>query len=88
MDCFPIFYSFVRIWSGATAIYLYRFKKRARRDVTFAFASRALPGPRFLFLDAENHLIADEVQRTGQSIALPSTHAKSRNALSSSMPQP
>ena len=58
------------------------------RDVTFAFASRALPGPRFLFLDTENHLIAHEVQRTGQSIALPCTHAKSWNALSSSMPQP
>ena len=33
--------------------------------MTFAFASRALPGPRFLFLDAENHLIADEVQQYG-----------------------
>jgi hypothetical protein len=35
------------------------------RDVTFAFASRALQGPRFLFLDVENHLIADEVQQYG-----------------------
>ena len=33
--------------------------------MTFAFASRALQGPRFLFLDVENHLIADEVQQYG-----------------------
>ena len=44
--------------------------------MTFAFASRALQGPRFLFLDVENHLIADEVHSTGQSIALPSTHSE------------